>query len=132
MVVITMFFFFNDTATTEIYTLSLHDALPIYPRDMGRVIDVMKRLRDAGNSLVVVEHDPQIMFAADRILDMGPGPGEQGGEIVFFGTPEKLKAARSLTGDYLSGRKVAAEPANAAPPKRYIEVMGAAEHNLKN
>ena len=57
----------------------------------------MKRLRDAGNSLVVVEHDPQIMFAADRILDMGPGPGERGGEIVFFGPPEELRAAKTLT-----------------------------------
>jgi excinuclease ABC subunit A len=60
---------------------------------MGRVIDVMKRLRDAGNSLVVVEHDPQIMLEADRLVDMGPGPGERGGNIVFFGAPDELKRA---------------------------------------
>ena len=55
----------------------------------------MQRLRDAGNSLVVVEHDPQIMFAADRILDMGPGPGERGGEIVFFGAPAEAQVRRA-------------------------------------
>ena len=66
---------------------------------------MMKRLRDAGNSLVVVEHDPQIMLEADRILDMGPGPGERGGEVVFFGTPSALAHAHTLTAEYLSGRK---------------------------
>ena len=66
----------------------------------------MKRLRDAGNSLVVVEHDPQIMLAADRILDMGPGAGERGGEIVFFGTPEAIRAnPKSLTGGIPVGRE---------------------------
>src|SRR6202007_2136896 len=95
--------------TSLVNTLFVLDepSIGLHPRDMGRVIDVMKRLRDAGNTLVVVEHDPQIMFAADRILDMGPGPGERGGEIVFFGPPEKLKAEKSLTGEYLSGRRVA-------------------------
>ncbi len=75
--------------TSLVNTLFVLDepSIGLHPRDMGRVIDVMHRLRDAGNSLVVVEHDPQIMFAADRILDMGPGPGERGGEIVFFGPP---------------------------------------------
>src|SRR5437899_665594 len=99
---------------------------------MGRVIDVMKRLRNAGTSLVVVEHDPQIMFAADRILDMGPGPGERGGEIVFFGPTEKLAAESTLTADYLSGRKKAVEAGNAAPPRIFLTLEGAAEHNLKN
>src|SRR3970282_802790 len=92
----------------------------------------MKRLRDAANTVVVVEHDPQIMFAADRILDMGPAPGERGGEIVFYGVPEKLKSEGTLTGEYLSGRKRAAEPRPAARPHRFIELQGAAEHNLKN
>src|SRR5688572_30006878 len=73
--------------TSLVNTLFVLDepSIGLHPRDMGRVIEVMKRLRDAGNTLVVVEHDPQIMFAADRILDMGPGPGERGGEITFFG-----------------------------------------------
>ncbi|HVJ25092.1 MAG TPA: excinuclease ABC subunit A, partial [Burkholderiales bacterium] len=79
--------------TSLVNTLFVLDepSIGLHPRDMGRVVDVMHKLRDAGNTLVVVEHDPQIMFAADRILDMGPGPGERGGEIVFFGAPEKLK-----------------------------------------
>jgi excinuclease ABC subunit A len=131
-------------------------SIGLHPRDMQRVIGVMKRLRDAGNSLVVVEHDPQIMLEADRILDMGPGAGERGGEIVFFGTPQEIRRqARSLTGEYLSGRKaVAAAPEKAAAralaakqaaaagakqevvaearSNRWLELTGAREHNLKN
>ncbi len=120
--------------TSLVNTLFVLDepSIGLHPRDMGRVIEVMKRLRDAGNTLVVVEHDPQIMFAADRILDMGPGPGERGGEIVFFGAPEKLKSEATLTADYLSGRKRAAEPRPAPRALRFIELLGAAEHNLKN
>src|SRR3954469_15875878 len=121
--------------TSLVNTLFVLDepSIGLHPRDMGRVIGVMKRLRDAGNTLVVVEHDPQIMFAADRILDMGPGPGERGGEIVFFGPPEKLKAESTLTGDYLSGRRVVFETtAPLEPSGKFIELQGAAEHNLKN
>src|SRR5258708_2888428 len=92
----------------------------------------MQRLRDAGNRWVVVEHDPQIMYAADRILDMGPGPGERGGEIAFFGSPAQLKNSATLTGDYLSGRRKAGEPQNAVAPENFLEILGAAEHNLKN
>jgi excinuclease ABC subunit A len=106
---------------------------------MGRVIGVMQRLRDAGNSLVVVEHDPQIMLQADRILDMGPGPGERGGEIVFFGTPDELKQSKTLTAEYLSGKKRAdGKPGtdHGFPGNRglspILELLGAAEHNLKN
>ncbi|MCL4688934.1 MAG: excinuclease ABC subunit A [Burkholderiales bacterium] len=93
--------------TSLVNTLFVLDepSIGLHPRDMGRVIGVMKRLRDAGNSLVVVEHDPQIMLEADRLMDMGPGPGERGGEIVFFGTPDELKRAKTVTADYLSGRK---------------------------
>ncbi len=93
--------------TSLVNTLFVLDepSIGLHPRDMGRVIDVMKRLRDAGNSLVVVEHDPQIMLEADKLLDMGPGPGERGGEIVFFGSPDELKDASTLTAEYLSGRK---------------------------
>ncbi|HEX6632705.1 MAG TPA: hypothetical protein VF038_01980, partial [Usitatibacter sp.] len=74
--------------TSLVNTLFVLDepSIGLHPRDMGRVIEVMKRLRDGGNSLVVVEHDPQIMLEADRLLDMGPGPGERGGQVVFFGT----------------------------------------------
>ena len=85
----------------------------------------MKRLRDAGNTLVVVEHDPQIMLAADRILDMGPGPGERGGEIVFFGPPEQARrradADRGLPVRPQARRRAAAP----AKPREFIEVLGA-------
>jgi excinuclease ABC subunit A len=120
--------------TSLVNTLFVLDepSIGLHPRDMGRVIDVMKRLRDAGNTLVVVEHDPQIMFAADRILDMGPGPGERGGEIVFFGSPEELRKETTLTGDYLSGRRKAGEPGPVAAPEDFLTLLGAAEHNLKN
>jgi excinuclease ABC subunit A len=120
--------------TSLVNTLFVLDepSIGLHPRDMGRVIDVMKRLRNAGNSLVVVEHDPQIMYAADRILDMGPGPGERGGEIVFFGPAEKLAAERTLTADYLAGRKKAVEERAPLPPRIFLTLEGAAQHNLKN
>src|SRR5258706_6428 len=138
--------------TSLVNTLFVLDepSIGLHPRDMGRVIDVMKRLRNAGNSLVVVEHDPQIMFAADRIMDMGPGPGERGGEVVFFGSPDQLKGADTLTAHYLSGRKRAddyrpgdelrasgVEVPNdvGRDPLRgtaTLGVRGATEHNLKN
>ena len=85
----------------------------------------MQRLRDAGNSLVVVEHDPQIMLAADRILDMGPGPGERGGEIVFFGTPDaSCRDADTLTGDYLAG-------AQARRPMRHPRAVADARRRAR-
>ncbi|HMB81145.1 MAG TPA: excinuclease ABC subunit UvrA, partial [Vicinamibacterales bacterium] len=138
--------------TSLVNTLFVLDepSIGLHPRDMGRVIDVMKRLRDAGNSLVVVEHDPQIMLEADKLLDMGPGPGERGGEIVFFGSPDELKGATTLTADYLSGRKRADDhrpgdelraPGVEVPndlgrnPLRgtvCLGIRGATEHNLKN
>ena len=122
--------------TSLVNTLFVLDepSIGLHPRDMGRVIDVMHKLRDAGNSLVVVEHDPQVMLRADRILDMGPGPAERGGEVVFFGTPDALKQSRTLTADYLSGRKRADERILPNPPLENggaIELLGAAEHNLK-
>ncbi len=129
--------------TSLVNTLFVLDepSIGLHPRDMERVIGVMQRLRDAGNSLVVVEHEPQIMFAADRLLDMGPGPGERGGEIVCFDTPENVKNdPRSLTGAYLSGRKRAHEPERREggkpsivyPARSSLEILGACEHNLKN
>src|SRR5213076_2409852 len=106
--------------TSLVNTLFVLDepSIGLHPRDMGRVIGVMQRLRDAGNSLVVVEHDPQIMLQADRILDMGPGPGERGGEIVFSGTPDELKQSKTLTAEYLSGRKRAGSGKAAAPDRK--------------
>jgi excinuclease ABC subunit A len=124
--------------TSLVNTLFVLDepSIGLHPRDMQRVIRVMQRLRDAGNSLVVVEHDPQIMLEADRILDMGPGAGEHGGQIVFEGTPAKMRAdLKSLTGAYLSGRRridIASRTTTAAPPTHWLTLTGASQHNLKN
>ncbi len=111
-------------------------SIGLHPRDMGQIVAVMQRLRDAGNTLLVVEHDPQVMRAADRILDMGPGPGARGGEVVCFAPPaELLRAENSLTGAYLAGRErvvpEAQQPARTKP-KHWLRVQGAAEHNLKS
>ena len=121
--------------TSLVNTLFVLDepSIGLHPRDMDRVTRVMHRLRDAGNTLVVVEHDPQVMLAADRVIDMGPGPGERGGRIVFNGTPHELKRAGTLTGRYLGGAlrmdKPFREPVSGKTPK--IVVQGAREHNLK-
>ncbi|MDH0686245.1 excinuclease ABC subunit UvrA [Achromobacter animicus] len=122
--------------TSLVNTLFVLDepSIGLHPRDMHRVVEVMHRLRNAGNTLVVVEHDPQVMVAADRIIDIGPGPGERGGRIVFDGTPDQLRAAPSLTGDYLGGRlRVEAPrpmPVAANTPRLLLEGVNA--HNLKN
>jgi len=122
--------------TSLVNTLFVLDepSIGLHPRDMNRIVEVMHRLRDAGNSLVVVEHDPQVMLAADRIIDIGPGPGERGGQIVFNGSPAQLRQARTLTGDYLSGRRhvAAPRPMPVTPGTPRLIVEGAREHNLKN
>ncbi|MCK6429950.1 MAG: ATP-binding cassette domain-containing protein, partial [Burkholderiaceae bacterium] len=129
--------------TSLVNTLFVLDepSIGLHPRDMHRVIEVMHRLRDAGNSLVVVEHDPQVMLAADRMLDMGPGPGERGGSIVFNGTPNEIRRAATLTGDYLAGRRQVEVPSftpdgyatrNVRPNAPRLVLEGAREHNLKN
>src|SRR5213082_273257 len=135
--------------TSLVNTLFVLDepSIGLHARDMRRVIGVMKRLRDAGNSLLVVEHDPQIMLEADRILDLGPGAGERGGEIVFYGSPAEIRlSAASLTGQYLGGRRTVAPPSEpraegasaahgvvaVATSNRWLELRGVAEHNLKN
>jgi excinuclease ABC subunit A len=122
--------------TSLVNTLFVLDepSIGLHPRDMHRVVDVMHRLRAAGNSLVVVEHDPQVMVAADRIIDVGPGPGERGGRIVFNGTPRELARSDTTTGEYLSGRRQVETPAplavEASTPR--LLVRGARAHNLKN
>jgi excinuclease ABC subunit A len=108
-------------------------SIGLHPRDMNRIVQAMHRLRDAGNTLVVVEHDPAVMLAADRLIDMGPGPGERGGRIVFDGTPEGVRSAATLTGAYLGARKQIGlglrRPVDAATPK--LVLQGAREHNLQ-
>ncbi|HEY4079929.1 MAG TPA: excinuclease ABC subunit UvrA [Burkholderiaceae bacterium] len=122
--------------TSLVNTLFVLDepSIGLHPRDMGRIVEAMHRLRDAGNTLVVVEHDPAVMLAADRLIDMGPGPGEKGGSIVFDGTPEEIRAADTLTGAYMGARKHVGmglkRPIEPNTPKLILE--GAREHNLRN
>ena len=122
--------------TSLVNTLFVLDepSIGLHPRDMNRITEAMHRLRDAGNTLVVVEHDPAVMVAADRIIDMGPGPGERGGQIVFDGTTQDLRQADTLTGAYLGARKHVGmgfkRAVTASTPRLVLE--GAREHNLKN
>ena len=122
--------------TSLVNTLFVLDepSIGLHPRDMHRIIVAMQRLRDAGNTLVVVEHDPAVMLAADRMIDMGPGPGERGGQIVFDGSTADLRHADTLTGAYLGGRKQVGlgfqRLVAANTPRLMLE--GAREHNLKN
>jgi excinuclease ABC subunit A len=124
--------------TSLVNTLFVMDepSIGLHPRDMGRVIGVMQRLRDAGNTLIVVEHDPQIMVEADHVIDMGPGAGEHGGRIVFEGPPSELCAAReSLTAKYLAGtRRVVLDRAarKEADFDRWLELDGASLHNVRD
>jgi excinuclease ABC subunit A len=109
-------------------------SIGLHPRDMNRIVLAMHRLRDAGNTLVVVEHDPAVMLAADRLIDMGPGPGERGGQIVFDGTPHEARSANTLTGAYLGARKTVGlgfrKLVEPSTPKLILE--GARDHNLRN
>jgi excinuclease ABC subunit A len=122
--------------TSLVNTLFVLDepSIGLHPRDMNRITEAMHRLRDAGNTLVVVEHDPAVMLAADRMIDMGPGPGERGGQIVFDGTTDELRDADTLTGAYLGGRKQIGmgfkRLGDENTPALILE--GAREHNLKN
>ncbi len=106
----------------------------LHQRDNLRLIDTLKKLRDMGNTVLVVEHDADMMLACDHIVDLGPGAGSQGGEIVFQGTPrEMLQDKNSLTGQYLSGAATIALPAKRRSiTGRHIILEGASENNLKN
>jgi len=122
--------------TSLVNTLFVLDepSIGLHPRDMHRITEAMLRLRDAGNTLVVVEHDPAVMLAADRVIDMGPGPGQQGGQIVFDGTVDDLRRADTLTGQYLGGRRQIGggvkRLVTESTPRLILE--GAREHNLQN
>jgi len=122
--------------TSLVNTLFVLDepSIGLHPRDMERINRAMLRLRDASNTLVVVEHDPAVMLAADRIIDMGPGPGERGGSIVFDGTLDELRGAATLTGDYLGARRHVGfgfkRMVSESTPRLVLE--GAREHNLRD
>lgn len=112
-------------------------SIGLHQRDNSRLIETLKRLRDLGNTVVVVEHDAETMENADYLIDFGPGAGEHGGNIVAEGTPDEVKKnPASLTGKYLSGKKIVSVQ-NNKEPKNYgkdyfLKVVGASEHNLKN
>ena len=125
----------GTSLTNTLFVLD-EPSIGLHARDMGRVTAVLERLRDAGNTLLVVEHDEQVIRAADRVLDMGPGPGEAGGRVVAFGTPAAVARNRaSVTGRFLSGRERVRSPRETvrAPRGRgSLEVRGARAHNLKD
>lgn len=107
-------------------------SIGLHQRDNRRLIDSLKRLRDAGNSVIVVEHDKDMMLDADYIVDIGPGAGRKGGNVVFSGTPEEMLRTSTLTADYLTGRREIAVPPVRRPGNgRFLELIGAAGHNLK-
>ena len=107
----------------------------LHPRDTEMLIEVMHHLRDNGNTLAVVEHDESVIRAADHLIDIGPGRGEDGGELVFTGSPEKLtkSKAKSLTAAYLSGKKFIPVPKKRRLPKKnkHLKIVGARQHNLQ-
>jgi excinuclease ABC subunit A len=124
--------------TGVLYVLD-EPTIGLHPRDNVRLLRALQNLRDLGNTMVVVEHDREVIAAADYLLDFGPGAGDRGGEITAQGPPAKvLKSKSSLTGDYLSGRKAIPVPTNRRLKREQIgkypslKVVGARQHNLKN
>jgi len=109
-------------------------SIGLHPRDTGRLIEILKSLRDLGNTVLVVEHDPEMMRESDKILDLGPGAGEQGGRLVYEGDLAGLCAnPQSLTGRYLSGGlEISVPPERSKPGKSWLRIRGAREHNLKS
>ncbi len=109
-------------------------SIGLHPRDTDLLIGTVRKLRDSGNTIVVVEHDGDMIRAADHIVELGPGRGSEGGRLVFQGTPEgMLKHQSSLTGAYLSGRKICCSDRPSRPtPSSFLDVRGACEHNLAN
>lgn len=108
-------------------------SIGLHQRDNDKLIHALKNLRDLGNTLIVVEHDEDTMYAADYIVDVGPGAGEHGGEVIACGTAEDImKNKASITGDYLSGRKYIPIPAKRKKPSGWLTVKGAQQNNLRN
>jgi excinuclease ABC subunit A len=108
-------------------------SIGLHQRDNHRLIETLRRLRDQGNSVLIVEHDADTMRAADWVVDFGPGAGRYGGKVVFSGPPQRLLHAEgSLTADYLAGRRTIAVPTERRKPQGYLEIQGARAHNLKN
>ena len=122
----------GSNLTGSLYILD-EPSIGLHPRDTNRLIGVLKQLRDLGNTVIVVEHEEEVIRAADWIVDIGPKAGYNGGEVVFSGTlPQLLKSKKSLTADYLTGRREIAVPATARGWSNSITVKGARENNLRN
>ncbi len=122
----------GSNLTGSLYVLD-EPSIGLHPRDTNRLIAVLKQLRDLGNTVIVVEHEEEVIRAADWIVDMGPEAGEHGGEVVFSGPiPQLLKSKKSLTADYLTGRKRIAVPSTPRGWSNRIIVKGARENNLRN
>ncbi len=108
-------------------------SIGLHQRDNSKLLKALKNLKDLGNTLIVVEHDEETMFEADYIVDIGPGAGRNGGEVVVAGTAQDImNEAKSITGDYLSGRKMIPVPTSRKEPTGFLKIKGAAENNLKN
>ena len=108
-------------------------SIGLHQRDNAKLIATLERLRDLGNTVIVVEHDEQTMRAADHLLDLGPGAGEHGGEIVAQGTAAEVElVSESLTGQFLSGQRTIEAPKRRRKPSGYLEIEGASEHNLRD
>ncbi|MEX2463393.1 MAG: excinuclease ABC subunit UvrA [Balneolaceae bacterium] len=125
----------NSLGSSLIGSLYVLDepTIGLHPRDNGRLINILKSLLEIGNTVLVVEHDPEMMKAADNIIDIGPFAGTHGGEVVFTGPYEELLKSNTLTGKYLSGKKEIPVPAKRRKGNgKSILVEGASEHNLKN
>lgn len=108
-------------------------SIGLHQRDNDKLLDTLKHLRDLGNTLIVVEHDEDTMLAADCIVDIGPGAGEHGGEVIAVGTAQEImKNKNSITGAYLSGKLQIPVPEKREKPSGYLKIVGAQENNLKN
>jgi len=126
--------FLGSRLTGTLYVLD-EPTVGLHPRDTDRLIRVLKDLRDLGNTVIVVEHDLQVIGEADRIVELGPGPGDHGGEIVFEGTIKQFGKRRTLTADYLRGKRRVAEEMRGGgrpPAEVFFTVRGARQHNLRN
>jgi len=123
----------GSTLSGVLYILD-EPSIGLHQRDNDKLIETLKKLRDNGNTVIVVEHDESTMLAADYLIDIGPGAGEYGGEVIFSGQPEDIKSCPgSLTGDYLAGRKtIKARGVSHKDTGKFIKIVGATEHNLKN
>ncbi|MDE6507386.1 MAG: excinuclease ABC subunit UvrA [Alistipes sp.] len=122
----------GSNLTGSLYILD-EPSIGLHPRDTNRLIKVLEQLRDLGNTVIVVEHEEEVIRAADWIVDIGPRAGYNGGEVVFNGTlPELLNDKKSLTADYLTGRRTIAPPPTVRGWSRSIVVKGARENNLQN